>query len=217
MSSSRGAPPTDAVCGSAPALLAVSWTSLSLSPLSGLRTSCGGWQGCHLPGRTGRAADRAPVCPAGPPASLGLWLPLQRGGPSPGRHSQPQTPRLGLLLLEPVPLCWWCVPPSLPFSLPPYFRDAHGHPVASLLPEGSPVLTVPSPQAPVCVLLSHLPFRPSDHQPPGSPGFTLLLPGDLHHPELLAAAAQYAPGERVSLPSRLQLRGVEEQGCNPVD
>ena len=97
MSSSRGAPPTDAVCGSAPALLAVSWTSLSLFPLSGLRASCGGWQCCHLPGRTGRAAGRAPVHPARPPVSLGLRLPLQRGGPSSGWHSQPQTPRLGLL------------------------------------------------------------------------------------------------------------------------
>lgn len=93
-------------------------------------------------------------------------------GAAPAPASLPSSRPRGLVSChwsQSVPLCWWCVPLSLPFSIPPYFRDAHGHPVPSLLPEGSPVLTVPSPQAPVCVLLSHLPFRPSDHHPPGSP------------------------------------------------
>ena len=209
MSSSRGTQ-----CGSAPVLLAISSISLTPFLLSGLRAQCGGWQCCHLSGRTGRAAGRAPVRPAGPLPFLGLRLPLQRGGPSPGRHSQPQTPRLGL---SPKCRCLFVVvgaPLSLPFSLRPYCRDARRHPVPSLLPEGSLVLTVPSPQAPVGVLLSHLPFRPGNHQPAGSPGFTLLLPSDLHH---LAAADQHAPSERVSLPRRLQLRGAEELGYNPVD
>lgn len=130
------------------------------------------WQSCRqgscASSETTRVPGTAAPTPAGRP-QLRLAFPA----PDPEARS---------LVKVPVPLCWWCVPLSLPLSLPPYFRDAHGHPVPSLLPEGSPVLTVPSPQAPVCVLLSHLPFRPSDHQPPGSPGFTLLLPGDLHHP-----------------------------------
>ena len=136
------------------------------------------------------------------------------GGPSPGWHSQPQAPRLGL---SSKCRCLFVVggaPLSLPFSLRPYCRDARRHPVPTLLPEGSLVLTVPSPQAPVGVLLSHLPFRPGNHQPASSPGFTLLLPSDLHH---LAAADQHAPAERVSLPRRLQLRGAEELGYNPID
>lgn len=149
MSSSRGAPPTDAGCGSAPVLLAVSWTSLSLSPLGGLRASCGGWQRCHLSGHTGRAAGRAPVRPAGPAPSLGLWLPLQRGGPSPSQPSQLQTPRLGLLPLESVSASLLVVCASFSAILhTPIFPRRTRTPCAQLATRGISGADCPQPPGP---------------------------------------------------------------------